>query len=147
MLTTTVGIVMMYIALQDDEVVDIYFRRMTALGAFMQTILLIIMRAEHKGFRYTFAKRSRLIHMLLRLALAFCHLSMRWSEGDLTTQMMYHALISFTLNAVDIGVALVFGKPDHKDSEFHTRESIAGSKHEVELRNTEKGRDTYSGLH
>jgi hypothetical protein len=105
MLTTTVGLVVMYLKLNDHQPVDKYFERMLSLGASLQALCLIIMRIEHKGIQYSFASANRVAHLIVRLLLALCHFLLRYSGESTTTQITLHACIALIINVVDIGVS------------------------------------------
>ncbi len=151
MLQTTVGMIMTYDSVLNDKDSDYYFRRMMSLGAFCQMTVLILMRVSHKGVEYMYTKSSRRIHFVVRIAFAFMHLSLRWYKGSSDTLMMYHALISFSVNCLDIVVALMGNKGKLTGAHFNSisirkadqlRHSVGGGDDvELEVRNPARNYD------
>ena len=113
MLTTTVGMVMMYISINDGTTVDSHFIDMTARGSFIQNIILILMRIEHKGIRYSLEKPTRVIYLLFRICIASAHATLSSKDMSYQDIMMVHALLNLTVNFLDIGLHIIKDE-DHR---------------------------------
>jgi hypothetical protein len=110
---------------------------MVSLGAFCQMILLIWMRIEHKGFRYSFSKPTRVAYLLFRVGIAFGHLSLRWFKGPVERQMMYHGFLSLVVNIMDILLKLVKEKDETMRATIMLEKGEHGSDStEIELNRT-----------
>ena len=110
MLITTVGMVQLYDSMLSETNLELLYRTTVALGCFVQMIIIIVLRISHKGFKYTAAKNGRIMHALVRIVLACAHLCMCWYHGSAWTTIMYHSIISFGTNVLDIAVAVTVSR-------------------------------------
>jgi hypothetical protein len=151
MLVSTVGIVMLYEAINSDKTADHYFRKLVSWGSFVQMLILIIMRIEHKGVVYAFQKPTRVLYLLFRISIAFGHISLLEFEGSCIYLMMLHAMLGLVVNCFDIFLRVI--KPEVHEGERETDEFL----HVVEPRitvtkrilsiNTQKSSSSDNNIH
>ncbi len=125
-LVTTVGLVVMYIDVENGDKTNKYFRQLLSIGSFIQVLLMIFMRMLHKGVRYNLSVPSRVLFTTARICIAFGHYSIYFIESPEYDQITFHAALSLLSNILDVYVGM--GKNNGRDTEFNSAHYVVQQK-------------------